>query len=135
MSYNESMNSNSNYPLMSQSEWDSAPFNEVSVPEKTFDMVISQTLSKSVEVLTDDYVPEYDDEDRRTYANTEDTHWDQVYHENDYHTPLQLIELFKKYLESQLTTKVVIPKSPSYLKRLIKECEGWIEDETEYLED
>lgn len=113
----------------------SAPYNEVSVPEKTFDMVISQTLSKSVEVLTDDYVPEYDDEDRRTYANTEDTQWDQVYHENDYHTPLQLIELFKRYLESQLTTKVVIPKSPSYLKHLIKECEGWIEDETEYMED
>lgn len=127
------MYDNYNYPLGADNE--RAPWNEVSVPEKTFDMVISQTLSKSVEVLTDDYVPEYDDEDRRTYANTEDTHWDQVYHDNDYHTPLQLIELFKKYLESQLTTKVVIPKSPSYLKRLIKECEGWIEDETEYLED
>ena len=28
MSYNESLKSDSNYPLMSQSEWDNAPWNE-----------------------------------------------------------------------------------------------------------
>ena len=32
MSYNESLNGNSNYPPMSQSEWDNAPWNQVDNP-------------------------------------------------------------------------------------------------------
>jgi hypothetical protein len=52
-----------------------------------------------------------------------------VYHDNDYHTPLQLIELFKQCLEENLKNGVVF-KSPRYTEDLIKECEGWEEVET-----
>ena len=140
------MNSDSNYPLMSQSEWNSAPWNQSDIPEREFELTISQTLSKTVTVFTDDYVPgasgvDYEPDGEGGYCSvgyqdpddTSDTHWSEVYHENDYHTPEQLIGLFKRYLEAELGGKQDIPKSPSYLKHLIKECEDWCEDDIEYV--
>ena len=62
MSYNESLNPNSNYPPMSQSDWDRAPWNEKEPKEVIVDVTISQTLSRTVTVT----VPEnYDDYDLR----------------------------------------------------------------------
>lgn len=62
MSYNESSRSDSNYPLMSQSDWDRAPWNEKESKEVKVDVTISQTLSRTVTVT----VPEnYDDYDLR----------------------------------------------------------------------
>lgn len=57
MSYNESLNPHSNYPLMSQSQWDSAPFNQSDIPEKDFDVVCSQSLSRAATVTTSNYIP------------------------------------------------------------------------------
>ena len=107
----------------------SAPYNEVSIPERDFDVNVCQTLEKYVTVTTDDYIPEYDDEDRSVHYDTSETNWREVYHDNDYHTPLQLIELFKQCLEENLKNGVVF-KSPRYTENLIKECEGWEEVET-----
>lgn len=56
MSYNESLNSNSNYPLMSQSEWDSAPWNEVELPPKDVEVTVSITVSRTMKVPVTDYV-------------------------------------------------------------------------------
>lgn len=56
MSYNESLNSNSNYPPMSQSEWDSAPWNEVELPPKDVEVTVSITLSKTMKVPVIDYI-------------------------------------------------------------------------------
>lgn len=55
MSYNESLNSNSNYPLMSQSEWDNAPWNQVDNPEREIEVTVSVTLSKTIKVKVSDY--------------------------------------------------------------------------------
>ena len=55
MSYNESLNSNSNYPPMSQSEWDNAPWNQVASPEKEIEVTVSITLSKTVRISVSDY--------------------------------------------------------------------------------
>lgn len=55
MSYNESLNSNSNYPVMSQSEWDNAPWNQEDPPEKEIEVTVSITLSKTVKVKVSDY--------------------------------------------------------------------------------
>ena len=55
MSYNESLNGNSNYPLMSQSEWDSAPWNQVDNPEREIEATVSVTLSKTVKIKVSDY--------------------------------------------------------------------------------
>ena len=55
MSYNESLNSNSNYPPMSQSEWDNAPWNQIDNPKKEIEVTVSVTLSKTVKIKVSDY--------------------------------------------------------------------------------
>lgn len=147
MSYNESLKSNSNYPSMSQSEWDSAPFNEVEVPERNFEITCSQSLSKTVTVTTNNYIPgasgvDYEPDGEGGYYtcgyhdpdDTSDTNWSDEYSDNDYHTPLQLIQLFGQFLKEQYSNGVVF-KSPYFTEYLIEECKGWQEDETEFIEN
>lgn len=55
MSYNESLDSNSNYPVMSQSEWDNAPWNQKENPEREIEVTVSVTLSKTIKVKVSDY--------------------------------------------------------------------------------
>ena len=56
MSYNESLRANSNYPPMSQSDWDRAPWNEVELPPKDVEVTVSITLSKTMKVPVTDYI-------------------------------------------------------------------------------
>lgn len=133
MSYNESLRSNSNYPPMSQSQWDAAPFNEVEVPEREFDVCISQSLSKSTSIYTQDYQPEYDEEDGHTYANTMDTDWKKAYQDVAM-TPLDIINAASEIAEALLKegkTRV----GGVYLKSLVEECKDWINDELEVMEE
>ena len=112
----------------------SAPFNEPIVPERSFDVCISQTLSRSITVTTDKYQPEYDDENGHIYASTEDTDWRDVYKESDCHTPLELIKLFGECLKAiNKSGQVFI--TPGLDNKLIDECEGWCEDELEVIEE
>lgn len=55
MGYNESLNNNSNYPLMSQSKWGNAPWNQVDNPEREIEVTVSVTLSKTVKIKVSDY--------------------------------------------------------------------------------
>lgn len=110
-----------------------APWNEPVIPEKDFDITVSQSLSKDITVCTDQYRPEYDDEDGRTYANTEDTDWNTVFENNNYHTPLQLLQLFGEVLQKDLENGIVF-KNPRFTQELINECQGWTDDETEIIE-
>ena len=126
MSYNESLLPNSNYPPMTQSQWDNAPFNEAEVPEKDFDVLVSQTLSKSASVTTKDYIPEF--EDGILYADTSETDWDEVYRKEHY-TPLELIELFKEHLRKELEDTSLTEREKYRIRNLIAECMGWLEDE------
>ena len=115
-----------------------APWNEQEVPERQFDVCISQTLSKSTRVTTDDYVPGVDpDEDGygyHDYSDTSDTDWWEAY-KNEHLTPLQLIEEFKDFLTKHLPDPIIDVKGFRRFKHLIDECEGWTEDETEVVED
>ena len=125
----------------------SAPYNEPTVPDEDFDVTCSQTLSKTVTVTTNNYIPgaegvDYDSDDEGgCYAvpyhddpDTSDTNWAEEYHDNQYHTPAQLLELFKQCLEENMKNGLVF-KTPKFTEDLIKECEGWSEDETEYIEE
>ena len=133
MSYNESLSPNSNYPAMSQSQWDSAPFNEPDVPEKEFDVTISQTLSKSTSIYTQDYQPEYDEENGHVYADTSQTDWKKAYNDAAM-TPLDIIQsaekIAKALLEEGKTRFAGI-----YLKSFVEECQDWNNDETEVIEE
>lgn len=113
-----------------------APWNEPDIPEKSFDVCISQTLSKSTKVTTDDYYPEEDGDEDGSYmtANTSDTDWKAAY-DKDHYTPLQLIGLFKEFLEKHLPDPIIDIKGYKKAKSLIAECEDWTEDETEVMEE
>lgn len=56
MSYNKSLRANSNYPPMSQSDWDRAPWNEVEQPPKDVEVTISAIVSKTIKVPVRDYI-------------------------------------------------------------------------------
>ena len=139
MSYNESLNNNSNYPLMSQSEWDNAPWNQSGPEEEEFEVTVSQTLSKSTTVTTSDYVPggyfpetEWDIDGYHTITchepdDTSDTDWKKAYN-NEHYTPLGLIQEFKEMLEKNT------PIPETRRKYLIDECMNWIEDDLEVCE-
>ena len=157
MSYNESLSSNSNYPAMSQSQWDSAPFNEVEVPEKEFEVTCSQSLSRTAIVTTNNYIPgasgvDYERDDGGGYTaigyqdpdDTSDTCWKDEYKNNGYTTPLELIGILKTYLGKELTEleNSMEPNDRSYkatqarrLRFLIGECESWTEDEIDFEKD
>ena len=139
MSYNESLNNNSNYPLMSQSEWDNAPWNQSDPEEQEIEVTVSQTLSKSTTVTTSDYIPggyfpetEWDIDGYHTITchepdDTSDTDWKKAYN-NEHYTPLGLIQEVKEMLEKNT------PIPETRRKHLIDECMNWIEDDLEVCE-
>lgn len=110
-----------------------APYNEVVVPNKTFNVLISQTLSKDTEVTTNDYTPRFDEEEG-PYADTAYTNFENAYME-EHMTPLQLIEKFKEFLTKHLPDPVVDLTEYKKWKKLISECDGWVEDELTVLEE
>lgn len=131
-----------------------APYNQVDVSEKDFDITCSQSLSRTATVWTDNYIPgasgvdyEYDDEGG-CYAcgwhdpdDTSNTNWSEEYDACGYYTPLQLIQLLKEYVEKDLNNVDNIAKDTNQskaflerkLKHLIDECDCWSDDETEYI--
>ena len=134
-----------------------APWNEIAIPEKDFDIVCSQTLSKTVTVSTNDYTPgasgvDYEPDDEGGYCasgwsdpdDTSDTNWNKAFSENEYHTPLQLIGILKEYLSKDLEKwekedkknphKMAASQVRKY-KALIEECEGWEEDDIEFIQE
>ena len=160
MSYNESLSPNSNYPAMSQFEWDNAPFNQADIPEKDFEVTCSQSLSRTATVTTSNYIPgasgvDYEsDGDGGCCAcgwqdpdDTSNTNWGAEYQSNGYYTPLQLIQMFSSFLGDELLKAEEDLKSDNQeisnlakrqvgrLKHLIEECDSWQDDETEYIYD
>lgn len=134
-----------------------APYNQEDVPDKDFEVTCSQTLSRTVTVTTNNYVPgasgvDYEPDDEggccavgwQDPDDTSDTNWAEEYKENGFKTPLELIGLLKEYLEKDLRSiqEDMLPNDRSYkatkarmLKGLIEECEGWTEDETEFIKE
>ena len=121
------------YPAGLTDSTPGCPWSEPVIPEKEFDVLVSQTLSRDASIYTDDYCPEFDEETGRTYANTEETDWKKAYQDVAM-TPLEIIgaaEKIAKALLEQGQTRV----GGVYLKGLIEDCEGWAEDEMEVMEN
>lgn len=106
-----------------------APWNQEDNPEQEFDVTITQTLEKTLTVWTGQYNLIYDRDEDGGYVqyDTSDTYWNDVYAE-DHYTPLQLIALFKRMLESKEEI------SDSKRKHLIEECSNWCEVDCEITE-
>lgn len=112
----------------------SAPWNQVEIPERDFEVTISQTLSKTVTITTNDYQPEYDEEDGNTYANTENTDWKKAYENCDFKLQ-DLLEELKGYVQSDMAMTGPNTGKGRHLKRLLEACDNWIEDDYEIVEE
>ena len=121
------------YPAGLTDSTPGCPWSEPVIPEKEFDVFVSQTLSRDASIYTDDYCPEFDEETGSTYANTEETDWRKAYCDAAM-TPLDIIKAADKIAKALLEqgqTRV----GGIYLKGLIQDCEGWVENETEVVEN
>ena len=125
------MYDNYNYPPGADNP--QAPWNREETPEKDFEVTVYQSLRKNTTITTSDYIEEKCIEPENglyeVVENTENTNWKEEYSENEHYTPLQLINLFKRYLEGELGGTARISKFPSYLKHLVEECDNWVEED------
>ena len=127
------MYDNYNYPLGADNP--SAPWNEPLDPEpKEFEIVISQCLSKSLKVLTQDYTKEYEEESVLTLTNTDDTEWKTVYEDEGHYTIDELLKIFQWLLNKVIDEDMLIFDMKDYCKHLIEECDNWYINETEICE-
>lgn len=122
------MYDNYHYPPCVDNE--RAPWNEVEIPEREFDVKVEYSLSKKTSIESNNYY--IDESPDGSYIET-DINWSQTYNEQ-HESPLQLISLFKKKLEEELT-KTTNRGKQLELEHLIEECSGWVEDYYDAYED
>ena len=134
------MTESGDYPTGAEFNKD-APYNQVDPKEREFEVTISQSLSKTVTVLTSNYVEIEDcDEnmDKCLSIDTSNTDWMEVYNES-HKTPKELIKEFENLLNAVIAAlennkeanSNILLKRCKYLK---SECENWCIDETEVVE-
>lgn len=129
-----------NYDYPYGADGPNAPWNDVEVPEKDFDVVCSQSLSKTVTVTTNDYIPgasgvDYESDGEGGYVaegwhdpdDTSDTNWKEAY-ESCAMTPMNIIEACKTLSKFLLTCGTTTVDGLN-LKKLEAECESWTIDE------
>lgn len=126
-----------NYPMMSQSQLNSAPWNdkENSVIER--DCEVTETISRKVSLSTADYVAEEDWDDdfgKCVSADTSDTNWAGEYSNQEY-TVLELIDKLKEYVKEDIRTTPPNTSNGRHLKRLLSACNGWEQVELEVEEE
>lgn len=103
----------------------SAPYNEIPVEEREFDVEVEYVMRKECKVTTDDYVPEIDDENGHEYANTENTDWDAAYeNSNNYGIPELLLEL-EQYIKQDLERYKGSKNKERHLKEMLESCQEW----------
>lgn len=103
-----------------------APYNEVEVPEKDFDIDVEFVMRKSVTVTTNDYVPSYPDEEGYVEpADTSDTNWENAYDNSGHYTIPEMLEELKQYVLEDMKTCSPNTCKGASLKRLLESCEGW----------
>lgn len=117
------MYDNYNYPAGADTP--DAPWNQPVIPEKDFDVEVTITLFKHETVTTDDYTPEFDDEDGRTYSNTENTDWGKAYKDSGCFTIPELLNELKTYVEADMQTCLPNSRRGAHLKLLLEACDGW----------
>ena len=112
------------YPAGAYSD-PNAPYNEPVIPERDFDIDVEFVMSKTVTVTTNDYAPEYDDEDGREYANTENTDWEKAYDNSGHLTIAEMLQELESYVKDDMTKTAPNSGKGLYLKRVLESCQGW----------
>lgn len=119
------------YPAGAEND-PNAPYNQVEVREREFDIECEFVMRKCVTVTTNDYEPDYDDEDGREDANTENTDWAQAFAESGHFTIQDLIDELREYVKEDMKTCAPNTGKGAYLERLLEACQGWETAEENY---
>lgn len=122
--YNNVMKMNT--PTLTSLQEKNAPWNEEELPDKEFDCIVSQTLSKTTCITSNRYTCE----DGK--ISTDDISWESVYC-NQHYTPLGLIRVFERMLEKMHDEGSIEWKD--YYHEFLDECKGWLEDELTVMEE
>lgn len=124
MSYNESLNSNSNYPVMYQSEWENAPWNREDNPPKEVEVTVSITMSKTFKVDVDDYTMIRDD-DGSYFPDFSECNLYKALEEQVY-LPNEIGDIIEEDIKCN---NITIAK----YKGIIKDLKGWNVDDSEVI--
>lgn len=126
------LDNNSNYPAGANIS--SAPWNQSDPDQAEFELRCDQTLSKTMPIFSSNYTVEVDEEAdeeghriREAVYNTDTMEWEEEFQANGYHTPLQLLGLFKQYLQDIKDGTKNANYNPREIQHLISECENWEE--------
>ena len=111
---------------------ENAPYNQVEVRERDFDIECEFVMRKCVTVTTNDYAPDYDDEDGREDANTENTDWAQAFAESGHFTIQDLINELREYVIEDMKSCTPNTGKGAHLERLLSACQGWETAEENY---
>lgn len=125
---------NYNYPVGADNK--DAPWNKEETPKRDFDVFISQSLSKSTSVSTDDYicsVEKGEDGEVEEDIDTSNTDWERAYTE-EHLTLTGLIRECKKFL-LKCKQGEYYSKDKTTIDKLLRECEGWSSDDLVIMED
>lgn len=102
-----------------------APYNEPVIPEMDFEIEAEFVMRKTVTVCTDDYNPEYDEEDGHTYANTDDTNWGNAYDQSGHYTIPELLDELKGFIENEIPRVAANSGRGRELQRMLESCQNW----------
>lgn len=94
-----------------------APWNEINLPEKKFNILVSCSISKDTNIVSDNY--QDDDTLKEPWADFT----------NSEYTIGDIIKFAKKCAESMLSKNDYSIKSKYGLNRMVKSCTGWYVDE------
>ena len=123
--------------MMSQSQLNSAPWNEKEQSVITRDCEITETVTRKVTLATTDYVAEEDWDNelgKCVSADTSDTDWAGEYSNQEY-TVLELIDKLKAYVEEEIKNTSPNTGKCRKLQRLLSTCNGWEQVELEVEEE
>ena len=117
-----------NYPMMSQSQFNSAPWNdkENSVIER--DCEVTETVTRKVTLATTDYIEDSDYNDEFgacSSVDTSETDWVAEYE----CSIIELLSKLKEYVSDDLRNTNHSPRRQKELRKLLLVCDSWKQED------
>ena len=116
---------------MSQSQLNSAPWNEKEQSVITRDCEITEMVTRKVTLATTDYIEgsDYDDElGACSSVDTTETDWVAEYEEQEY-SIIELLSKLKKYVADDLKNTNHSPMQQKELQKLLLACDSWKQED------
>ena len=100
-----------------------APYNEVSYPERDFDIQVTETVLRKTYITSDNYNLWYDDEDGHTTVDTDPVEFAKCYEEQCW-SIIELVDHMRGLLEKWKPTEITRKDKEEY-DRIREEADGW----------